>query len=133
MEPEIIDKKKIKLVGIDYYGDPFRGGEGWSMQNVVGRLWQRFEDAYRKREASLKHRVNDAGYELWIDFEGEETGENKYIFVGMEVAEFEDVPLEFVTRELPETRYAVYTLRGEAIKTDWPQHVLDWISAAGLE
>ena len=62
----------------------------------------------------------------------ENTGK-KYIFIGVEVSKPEEVPLELVVRILPETRYAVYNLKGDSITSDWPSKILDWIAEAGLE
>jgi AraC family transcriptional regulator len=134
MKPTTItEKRKIILAGIDYYGDPFKEAEGWSTQNAIGQLWQRFDKIFEKKKNSIGNLVSDAGYEVWIDLEGEEETNNRYIFLGMEVEKPDDLPLELVSRILPETRYAVYNLKGEAIKSGWPAKILDWIAEAGLE
>ena len=62
----------------------------------------------------------------------ENTGK-KYIFIGVEVSKLEELPLELVARILPETRYAIWNLKGEGITSDWPSKILDWIAEAGLE
>jgi predicted transcriptional regulator YdeE len=131
MKPEILEKRKITLVGMDFYGNPFQSGEAWSTGNAIGQLWQRFNDFYEKKKGLIKNLASESGYELWIDFEGEE--DNKYIFVGVEVGKLAEPPLELVARILPETRYAVYTLKGDDIKSDWPSKLLNWVSEAGLE
>ena len=133
MKPEIIEKRKIILVGMDFYGNPFQGGEAWSTGNAVGQLWQRFNRCYEKKKGLIKHLTSEAGYELWIDFEGEEDSKDSYVFVGMEVKKLDELPLELVARILPETRYAVYTLKGDEIKSDWTSKLLNWVSGAGLE
>jgi AraC family transcriptional regulator len=133
MQPEIIDKKRIILVGMDFHGNPFQGGEGWSMGNAIGQLWQRFNGFYEKKKGLIKHLASEAGYELWIDFEGEEESKDRYIFVGMEVEKLDELPLELVSRILPETRYAVYTLKGDEIKSDWSSQLSNWVSEVGLE
>jgi len=133
MKPRIVDKRKIILAGIDFYGNPFKEGEGWSTQNAIGQLWQRLDNIFRKKNDSIKYIVSDAGYEVWIDFEDEQKSENRYIFLGVEVEKPDDLPLELVTKTLPETKYAIYTLKGEEIKSDWPSKILGWISEAGLE
>ena len=104
------------------------------MQNAIGQLWIRFNSFYQRKKDSIKHLVSESGYELWIDFEGEEDTKNNYIFVGVEVEKLDEPPLELVARILPETRYAVFTLKGDEIKSDWPSKILKpWLPEAGLE
>jgi len=133
MKPKITDTRKIILVGMDFYGKPYQEAGGWSEQNAIGQLWTRFNNFYRRKKDSIKHLASESGYELWVDFEGDEDSKNNYIFVGVEVEKLDDLPLELVARILPETRYAVYTLRGAEIKSDWPSKLLDWLPEAGLE
>jgi AraC family transcriptional regulator len=134
MKPRMTDKKKFILVGMDFYGNPYREAGGWSTQNDIGQLWQRFSNFYEKRKDSIRHLVSESGYELWIDFEGEEDTKNNYIFVGVEVEKLDNLPLELVARILPETRYAVFALKGDEFKSDWPSRVLsEWLPEAGLE
>jgi AraC family transcriptional regulator len=134
MLPKITQKKKIILVGMDFFGNPYEKAGGWSEQNAIGQLWKRFENFYQNKKDSIKHPVSESGYELWIDFEGEKETKNKYIFVGVEVEKIEDLPLELVAKILPETRYAVFTLKGQQIKSGWPNQIWNqWIPEAGLE
>lgn len=133
MQPKVLEKRKITLLGMDFYGNVFQSGEAWSTGNAVGQLWRRFNGFYEKKKDLIKHLVSEAGYELWIDFEGEEESKDKYIFIGVEVKKLDEPPLELVARVLPETRYAVYTLKGNDIKSDWSMKLLDWVSGAGLE
>jgi AraC family transcriptional regulator len=133
MEPKITEKMKITLAGIDFYGDPFGEAGGWTAQSPLGQLWNMFEGIFQKRKDAIKHMVSESGYEVWIDFEGEDDTKNHYVFLGVEVEKAEDLPLELVTRTLPETRYAVYTLKGEEFKMDWSSHLLDRVKEAGLE
>jgi len=133
MKPTILDKRKIILVGIDFYGDLYQKGGAWSAQNAIGQLWARFSSFCKRKKDSIKYLSSESGYELWIDFEGEDDSKNNYIFVGLEVDKLDDLPLELVARILPETKYAVYTLKGTEIKSDWPSNLLGWVAAAGLE
>jgi AraC family transcriptional regulator len=134
VKPKITDKRKIILVGIDFYGNPYQEAGGWSTKNAIGQLWTRFNNFYQKKKDLIKHLVSDAGYELWGGFEGEDNTKNEYIFVGMEVEKLDDLPVELVAKILPETRYAVFTLKGDEIKSDWPDRVYpQWLPEAGLE
>ena len=134
MKPAITDKRKIILVGVDFYGNPYQEAGGWSQQNAIGQLWNRFNNFYAKKKDSIKHLVSESGYEVWIDFEGEENSKNDYIFVGMGVKMLDELPLELVARILPETNYAVFTLKGAEIKSNWPPKILsEWLPETGLE
>jgi AraC family transcriptional regulator len=142
MIPRIIDKKKIILVGMDFFGNPFEKAGGWSEKNAIGELWSRFEAFFEKKKDSIKHMVSESGHELWIESEeekgeeGEEGAKLKYIFTGVEVEKLEDLPLELVAKVLPLTRYAVFTFKMELIKSDWSQTQLiwsKWLPEQGLE
>ena len=134
MKPTITEKRRIALAGVDFFGNPYLEGGGWSKENAIGRLWSRFGAFLEGGKERIKHQVSDSGYEVWVDLEGEEETKNEYIFVGVEVAKLEDLPLELVGKTLPETRYAVFTLKGEEIKSDWPNAVHSrWLPEAGLE
>jgi AraC family transcriptional regulator len=133
MPPKITQKRKIILVGMDFFGNPYEKAGGWSEQNAIGQLWKRFENFYQNKKDPIKHSVSESGYELWIDFEEEKETKNKYIFVGVEVEKIEDLPLELIAKILPETRYAVFTLKGQKIKSDWSLIWKKWLPDAGLE
>jgi AraC family transcriptional regulator len=133
MKPKILDKRKIILVGMDFYGNPYHEAGGWSTQNAIGQLWTRFNKFYTKKKGLIKHLVSDAGYELWIDFEEEDGTKNNYIFVGVEVEKLDELPIELVARILPETKYAIFTLKGDEIKSDWPSRIhTQWLPEASL-
>jgi AraC family transcriptional regulator len=134
MKPRVTEKRQINLVGMDFFGDPFEEEGGWSEGNAIGKLWERFNRHYERKKDRIKHLSSESSYEIWIDFEGEEESKSKYIFVGVEVERIEDVPLEFVAKTLPETRYAVFTLKWDEMKSDWSSKGFEqWIPDAGLE
>lgn len=126
MTPKIIEKKKITLVGMDFFGNPHEKAGGWSEKNAIGELWSRFSSFYDKKKDSIKHLVSESGHELWIEPEEEKDSKLKYIFTGVEVEKLEDVPLELVAKVLPETRYAVFSFSMKEIKTDWAKTQLIW-------
>jgi AraC family transcriptional regulator len=126
MTPRITERKKLILVGMDFFGKPFEKAGGWSAQNAVGELWKRFSRFTGKKLDSIKNLVSESGYELWVDFEEEKGSGNKYIFTGLEVSKTEDTPLELVAKILPETRYAVFTFTMRDIKSDWSKTQTVW-------
>jgi len=42
MEPTIVERNQITLVGFGFFGDPFAASGGWMEENEIGRLWNRF-------------------------------------------------------------------------------------------
>ena len=101
MEPQIIERGKIKLVGLVFYGNPEHGD--------FGKTWERFGphmDAIQNRVD--KHEAY--GVELYPP---EFPDPNAWIyFAAVEVSSFEDVPHYMVMKELPASKYAVFTVTG---------------------
>jgi AraC family transcriptional regulator len=134
MTPRITDKRRIILVGMDFLGNPTENAGGWTAENAVGQLWSRYTRIFESKKEHVRHRVPGGGYEVWVDFEGEKDARSKYIFVGSEVERIEDLPLEFVAKTLPETRYAVFTMKMAEIEagglgTLWSK----WLPDTGLK
>ena len=42
MEPQIVEKPQMMLLGLSFFGDPFSLSAGWTEENEIGRLWKRF-------------------------------------------------------------------------------------------
>ncbi len=135
MEPVIVEKKQIVLVGCTFFGDPFAASEGWTEENEIGRLWQRFMAVMARHGDGVKHVENPTVcYEVHIWHE--DTAEKGHIevFVGVKVARLEDVPLQLAVKMLPATGYAVFTLEGEQITSDWPRMIYqEWMPESGYE
>ena len=113
LDPVITEEMTFKLVGMVYYGDPTHTYAGWTEGNEIGRLWNRFE-ALSNRYSSImeKNVVNPGlGYEIHISYPEAESKEY-HIFVGVEAWGPIDYPLELFYKELPSTRYAVFTSKG---------------------
>jgi len=134
MKPRLTEERSIALAGMDFFGNPYLEAGGWSEANAIGQLWSRFSKFFEANKDRVRFLVSGSGYEVWIDLEGEEDTKNECIFVGVEVEQLEDLPLELVGKMLPPTRYAVFTLKGDAIKSDWPNAMHSrWLPDAGLE
>jgi AraC family transcriptional regulator len=130
MEPKILEKEKIVLVGMVFYGDPFKNQAGWSQENEIGKLWKRFV----AREKTIKNRVENGGYEVHIEPEEYEETKNFYVFVGVEVEKVEKLPLEMFTKILPAAKYAVFTLKGKEITSNWQDKIYkEWLPQSGYE
>lgn len=134
MDFEIIERQELLLLGMDFFGDPYAETEDLDM-NAVGRLWQLFTDNFEKRAAQLRNLVSRSHFEVWIDFEDERdkiTNKNEYIFIGVEINNTNDVPLEFVVKKLPATRYLKFLLQGTQITSNWPEKIEDLLYSQGF-
>ena len=135
MEPKIIERGTTMLAGMVFYGDPFAGGEGWSQENEIGRLWGRFNRFWDEHQAEIRHVVDgNVGYEVHI--EPVDYSETKcfYVMVGVEVSDLADLPLELSVKVLPAGTYAVFTLRGPEIASNWPDAIYKgWLPQSGYE
>jgi len=114
---EDVDEKLI--IGMNYYGDPFSVGGAWSVDNAIGKLWQRFSAYLSKHSDQILHRVSlDESYECHVmDERFEDTGEYG-IMVGVEVSRLNQQPVHLVSKVIPEKKYLVLILRGQEIVSD---------------
>lgn len=134
MQPKIVNAAQIILVGMSYYGDPFETSAGWTEENQIGCLWQRLMDYLADKADSIKFRVPvDASYEVHIY--GPETMTKGFfeVFVGIPVERIEEVPVDLLVKILPPVRYAVFTLHGKQISSDWHLEINQWIQDAGYQ
>jgi DNA gyrase inhibitor GyrI len=137
MKARLVEMPALWLVGFDFFGDPFRSHGGWSAENEIGRLWQRWMNYLETAPSSL-----DAVKEMAVMYEVHiyhpetlQTGELE-VFTGVEVAQVQvmELPLEVVVKRVPGGRYAVFTLTGEEIVSDWLWQLdTEWLPALGVQ
>jgi predicted transcriptional regulator YdeE len=132
MEPRLIEKDEMILVGFSFFGEPFTMSGGWTEENEIGRLWNRFMAYFFNHQQEIKHTVTtQTMYEVHIQHEiSKDTGEFE-IFVGTEVTKLEDLPIEMLVKILPPSTYAVFTLRGQEISSDWQKMIGGWMKESG--
>jgi AraC family transcriptional regulator len=132
MEPTIVEKRQMMLLGFSFFGDPFEFSGGWTEENEIGRLWKRFMAYWVEHQHRIKHVKTDlVMYEVHIEHEEtKRTGEHE-VFVGLEVEKLEDVPVEMSVKILPPVTYAVFTIQGEQITSDWPGMISEWMLPSG--
>jgi len=135
MEPRIIEKEEIILVGMIFYGDPFKSTGGWSEENEIGKLWKRFSTYWDKHGELLKNVVDpNVGYKVHIEPEEYAETKNFYVMVAVKVAKIEALPLELSIKVLPPSTYALFTLRGKEITSNWPDEVYQkWLPESGYK
>jgi len=132
MEPTILEKGQMILVGFSFFGDPFRISEGWTEENEIGRLWQRFIAYLTDHRDRLKHVADDqVCYELHVYNEETMSKGIFEVFVGLQVEKLEDVPADLLAKMLPPAKYAVFTLKGKQITSDWPKIIQEWLLGSG--
>jgi predicted transcriptional regulator YdeE len=134
MQPTIVHKDEITLVGMSFYGDPFETSAGWTEENQIGQLWQRFMAYLREHAGKIQHPVSiHASYEVHVYGPETMTKGLFEIFVGIAVTQLEAVPADLLVKFLPPTEYAVFTLQGEQITSDWHLEIDQWIKSAGYQ
>ena len=136
MEPKIISHPQLTLVGFSFYGDPFRLSPGWSEENEIGRLWQRFMAYAEQHREQVGTLVVNPGIAYEVHIYNDETMATGVfeLFVGVELADTTLAPIDTVIKVLPATQYAVFTIRGEAIVGDWPQAIYqEWLPNSDYE
>jgi AraC family transcriptional regulator len=130
MEPKIVEKDETTLVGMVFYGDPFREEPGWSEGNEIGKLWERFTE----KSDLVKNVSSQGAYEIHIEPKEFEETKRYYVFVGVEVERPEDVPPEMFVKVFPPTKYAVFTFKGEDITSNWADRIFKkWLPDSGYE
>lgn len=132
MEPRMVDKDSMILLGFSFFGDPFMMSGGWTEENEIGRLWKRFMAFFFNHQSEIKHVVSaKVMYEMHIlHEETKSTGEIE-VFTGLEVARLEDVPVEMLVKILPPSTYAIFTLYGKEINSDWQKMLQGWMQETG--
>jgi predicted transcriptional regulator YdeE len=133
MEPKIVRREQVYLIGFSFFGDPFAASGGWTEENEIGRLWTRFLAYLEQHGSKLPSTAcRDTSYELHI--EHDETPEKGHyeVFVGIRSPTLEDLPPQLSIKVLPAGEYAAVTLRGPEITSDWAQRIYqEWLPEAG--
>lgn len=136
MQPRITEKMQIRLAGMSFYGNPFDSHMEWDEENQIGHLWKRFMDYYSRHPEQIPWQKH-VGVCYEVHIYNEETRQKGLfeVFVGMEVegGDFDKIPIDLSVKILPMTRYAVFTLKGEEINSDWEKIIEDWLQSSGFE
>ena len=136
MNPKIVEKKAMILAGFSFYGNPFETRDPWSEENEIGKLWARFMKFFQDNIEKMKDEIVNPSnfYEVQITHpETQEKGEFE-VFVGVQVSDLEQLPVEFVEKSIPASRYAIFTFQGDEIQEDWEFGVLrNWMNDSGYQ
>ena len=134
METQITTLKELYLAGMSFYGDPFSTHGAWTGENEIGRVWTRFMGYLNENTDKVQAITHpDVLYEIHI-FNDETITKGLFeVFVGAHLKSLEGVPLELLIKSLPASQYAVFTLKGEEISTDWYSAAEKWIEEEGYQ
>lgn len=124
MEPKIVDRDRIVLVGLPYFGDASEG--------KFGQAWHRF----MQHDMNLTNRVNEhAAY--GVEYYGPEFHEEHkwHYFPSVEVSDLNDFPTIFFAKILPAAQYAVFTSTGGLSKLSetFQYAYMTWLPASEYE
>ncbi|MCX7711108.1 MAG: GyrI-like domain-containing protein [Clostridia bacterium] len=131
----IISMDTTTFIGMNFYGDPFEKASAWSEENEIGELWKRFSRYLEVHPDSIKN-IKQKGISYEIHFQTEDTAAKGYfdVFAGVMTENADYIPLGCIARQLPPSKYAVITLRGNEIISDWGKSVfMEWLPASGYE
>lgn len=133
MQPQYVCCDAITLVGMSFYGDPFANAPGWSQANEIGRLWARFSAALEQGRGQIVGlRQPEAGFEVHIEPpEDRKAGNQRTVFVGVQVERIAPPPLGMFFLVLPPVEYARFALRGAEITGNWGQRIYEqWLPSS---
>jgi AraC family transcriptional regulator len=101
MEPKIIEKAAMSLVGVVFYGDP-SGGE-------FAGTWHRLMQI----EGDIPKHINQADH-YGLEFYGPdfEQSHKWFYMASVEVQDLANIPLPMVGKTIPACTYAVFTVKG---------------------
>jgi predicted transcriptional regulator YdeE len=132
-KPNIVQLDRIILAGFSFFGDPFATSAEWTAENEIGRLCTRFMEYLETNKERTKDLFQShISYEVWTWNEETRAKGHFDIFVGMEVEDVKAVPYDLLVRILPPCEYAVFTLKGQEITTDWYKPMYEeWLPQSG--
>lgn len=135
MEPKIIELESLSLLGMNFYGDPFKNNNFWDEENEIGHLWNRFINYFKNNQKGFKRRIEtDVSLEIFIPSDDYKTHGVCEIFVGVIVDKLDIIPINCVAKKLPKCTYAVFTVKGEKINSDWQNKIFsEWLPQSDYE
>lgn len=134
MKPKIIELSKIYLAGVSFFGDPFQASSEWTEENEIGRLWSRFFEYLHSHKHPFQMVNKEEAFEVHIFHDKTEENGHYEIFIGMQTDVLDSIPFDLQVKVLPEGKYAVFTLKGEQIVSDWTKDMMfKWLPEAGYQ
>ncbi len=141
MEVQIEQTPALNLLGLSFFGDPFSASAGWTEENEIGRLWERYMRFYGEHAGELPPPLlPDLMFEAHISHPQTEATGHYEVFVGYaidlapgDVGAIPRVPAPALIKLLPATRTACFTVSGVEITDESKYAEMDqWISTQRL-
>lgn len=104
MEPRIVKRDAVKLIGMMYYGD----NKNWE----IPKIWEEFMPLTQKIPNGLP--VQEA-YGVCFYTESFSKSGLFYYMAAVPVSSLDEIPMELVGKTLPATEYAVFTHKGPIV------------------
>lgn len=131
--PQLVELPRMLIAGFSFFGDPFHSYSGWTEENEIGRVWQRLTIFYDGLPVEERRNVDESTwYEIHLEHpKSMEKGEWE-VFVGYQVTESGNLPVEMCLKVLPPLVWAIFTLRGMEIPNADPI-LKEWLAASEYE
>ncbi|HEU5138687.1 MAG TPA: GyrI-like domain-containing protein [Bacillales bacterium] len=128
MEVKIVEKEAFQLVGLAIKTK----GDGDPSTNDISKLWDRFDAASSQIEHSIKPEIK---FGLMTFPDHWKHGEPFQYMAGVEVNQFESLPEDMESAELPKQQYAVIHYRGKisGIGVAYDYFYREWLPKSGYE
>lgn len=124
MEPRIVEKGPIKLIGMVTYGDNAKG--------KIPQLWERF----MPKIELVQNRINPQ-IAYGVEFYPDEFPDvwQFYYMAAVEVDSLDDIAIQMVGKSLPANTYAVFTHRGpiNKLKLTFEYIYRTWLPKSGYQ
>jgi AraC family transcriptional regulator len=98
MEPKIVKKEAVKLIGLMYYGD----NKNWE----IPKIWEEFLPLMKKIPNCVPARES---YGVCFYTESFSKSGLFYYLAALPVSSLEEIPMELVGKTIPASEYAVFT------------------------
>lgn len=119
MKSKVVTKKLI-IMGLDFYGDPFSIAGEWSQDNSIGLLWKMFHKRLQKSVYKSNTNVDHSLYCELHQFDEDFKLNGHYgLMVGVGLKALDEIPSDFVMKTLAENTYLELELQGHDITSDY--------------
>jgi AraC family transcriptional regulator len=126
MQPDKIETKRLRLVGLEMYVS--------LQENFVYKLYA-MRAQIKARLGEIQNRKNNqhVGFWQWQFMSGEGYNTHRNYFCAVEVTEFKDIPYGMICKNLPESKYAVFTEKNgeEGTITEKQGVYQNWLPKSG--